>query len=104
LLAEVKNPSDASATIITSQALKELTDFQAKLTAVTLTIKTDKGDKEVTWSSICLKAGPKCLYGESMLTFGQDSAGQPESKYYAGTKEADEALLARVRTGKGGRL
>ena len=76
LLAEVKNPSDASSTIITTQAIKDIKDFQAKLQAVKLTITLKSGEKkDITWSSVCVKAGPNCLYGESLLTFELNSNG-----------------------------
>ena len=76
MLAEVKNPSDASSTIITTQAIKELKEFQTKLQAVKLTITLKSGKtKEITWSSVCVKAGPKCLYGESLLTFELNANG-----------------------------
>ena len=42
--------------------------------AVNYTFTTDSGEiKNLTWDSICIKVSDKCQFGESLLTFEQNS-------------------------------
>ena len=56
LLAEVKNPTDTSASIITTAAIAEIKAFQARLQAVNYTYTATTGEsKVIRWDDLCIK-------------------------------------------------
>lgn len=102
MIAEVKDPSQDGASIITVAALNEIKDYVDKMAVAYGEIN----DTKVYWKDVCNKVGDSCFGLESILHFGYDSTpqqgGPPKQTWNKDAYADDAAFLAAAQSGKKG--
>ena len=91
VVAEAKEGVD---NVLTLEAFREIDRFDRLMKD----LKVDTDGREITYDSICIKAGPRCISGKGPLTFVSNEQLEVQFDSYG----SDADLLKAIKSGIGG--